>query len=127
MAMEVIHEGQGVPKPVGPYSPAVKLGELVFCSGQIGLNPQGDALVEGLEAQTRQVLQNLTAVLSAAGSSPSKIVMTSIFLSDIADGALVNKLYEDFVSQDSPPARQTIAVKALPLGALVEISVIASV
>lgn len=124
--MEIINNAKGAPKPVGPYSQAVRAGGLLFCAGQIALDPQSGTLVAGgIEEQTKQVLANLKAVLEAAGSSPEKIVMTTIFLADMADGGTVNNLYGEFVSADAPPARQTIAVKQLPLGALVEISVIA--
>lgn len=125
--MEFIKNVEGAPKPVGPYSPAVKIEGLLFCSGQIGLDPETGKLVEGgVEEQTKQVLKNMQAVLTASGSSVDRILMTSIFLADIQSGAIVNKLYGEFVNQENPPARQTVAVKDLPLGALVEISVIAS-
>jgi 2-iminobutanoate/2-iminopropanoate deaminase len=125
--MEFIKNVEGAPKPVGPYSPAVKQDGLLFCSGQIGLDPETGKLVDGgVEGQTAQVLANMKAVLSASGSSIDRILMTSIFLADIQSGAVVNKLYGEFVNQQNPPARQTVAVKDLPLGALVEISVIAS-
>ena len=125
--MEAIKEIPGAPAPVGPYSPAVKSGSLVFCSGQIGLDPDSGNMKEGLEAQLEQVLKNLKAVLAASGSSVEKIVMATIFLAEIADGKFVNQEYGKFVSAENPPARQTIAVKDLPLGALVEISVVAEV
>jgi len=126
--MKVVSNAVGAPKPVGPYSQAITANGLVFCAGQIGLDPDTTKMVEGgLEAQTVRVLENLKAVLKAAGSGIEKVVMTTIFLTDMADGAVVNKIYAEYVSADTPPARQTVAVKALPLGALVEISVIASV
>lgn len=124
--MDGITSGAGIPKPVGPYTPAIKSGGLVFCSGQIGINPETGKFVEGgLEAQTSQVLENLKSVLVAAGSSLNRVVMTTIFLTDIAQGKVVNEIYARYVSTALPPARQTIAVKDLPMGALVEISVIA--
>lgn len=126
--MENIKEAPGAPKPVGPYSAAVKSGNLAFLAGQIALNPESGVLVDGgIVEQTKQVLANLKAVLKASGSSPEQIVMSTVFLTDIADGKVVNELYGEFVSKDAPPARQTVAVKALPLGAIVEISVIAEV
>jgi len=125
--MKAIVEGVGVPSPVGPYSPAVVHKGIVYCSGQIGLDPDTGSLKEGLEEQLEQVLTNLKAVLSASGSSVENIIMATIFLSDIGFGAQVNQRYAEFVSADLAPARQTVAVKALPVGALVEISVIASV
>lgn len=126
--MEIVQEVPNAPKPVGPYSVAVKAGGLLFCSGQIGLDPDKGVIVEGgVEAQARQVLDNLKAVLIAAGSSFDKVVMTSIFLSTMSDFKSINEIYAEYVSADKPPARQTVAVKELPLGALVEISVIAEV
>ncbi len=125
--MQFLKNIPGAPKPVGAYSPAVKAGELVFLSGQVGLDPDTNKIVEGgVEAQTKRVLKNLEAVLSAAGSSSEQIIMTSIFLTSIADFAVVNEFYGEFVSGENPPARQTVAVKELPLGALVEISIIAA-
>lgn len=125
--MDVFREVSGAPKPVGPYSAAVRAGGMLYLAGQIALNPETGTLVDGgIEAETRQVLKNLDAVLRGCGSSPAKIVMTTIFLTEIANGKLVNELYGAFVSAEAPPARQTVAVKALPLGAVIEISVIAS-
>lgn len=125
--MEIITNAPGVPAPIGPYSRAVKAGGLVFCSGQIALSETStmQLVSEDVEGQTRQVLENLRALLVASGSSWEKVVMTTIFLTDIAHGKVVNELYGQYVSKDAPPARQTVAVKALPMGALVEISVIA--
>lgn len=124
--MKSIKEIPGAPAPVGPYSPAIVAGGLVFCSGQIALDPSSGKMVDGgVEEQTKQVLKNLRAVLEASGSSVEKIAMTTIFLSDISFGAVVNELYAEFVDSENPPARQTVAVKDLPLGALVEISAIA--
>lgn len=124
--MQAITNIPGAPAPVGAYSPAIKSGQLVFCSGQIALDPSTNKIVAGgVEAEAKQVLKNLEAVLVAAGSSPKKILMTTIFLANIADAKTVNALYSDFVNLDAPPARQTLAVKDLPLGAQVEISVIA--
>ena len=123
--MKAILEVPGAPAPVGPYSPAVTFESLVFCSGQIGLDPEVGSLKEGLTEQLEQVLKNVEAVLNASGSNKDSILMSSIFLSDIGFGAEVNERYAQFVNAEAPPARQTVAVKALPLGALVEISVIA--
>ncbi len=126
--MDYIREIAGAPKPVGNYSPAVVANGFVFVAGQVGLDPVSGSLVEGgLEAQTKQVLKNLEAVLNASGSGPEKITMTTIFLANIADAKVVNDLYGTFVKPERLPARQTVAVKDLPLGAVVEISVIAAV
>lgn len=112
------------PAAVGPYSQAVKVEQFVFTSGQIGINPLTGQLRMGIEEQTRQVLANLAAVLQAADSGMEKIVKTTIFLTDIAEFSTVNKIYaEAFTGQ--PPARSTVQVSALPLGALVEIEAVA--
>jgi 2-iminobutanoate/2-iminopropanoate deaminase len=125
--MEFVKNVPGAPKPVGAYSPAVKSNGLVFLAGQVGIDPATGALVEGgLKAQAEQVLKNLDAVLQAAGSTRSHVVMTTIFLADIAAAKEVNELYGRWVNADAAPARQTVAVKDLPLGALVEISLIAA-
>ena len=124
--MKVITHAPGAPAPVGPYSRAVQSGGLLFCAGQIGLDPQTMKIVEGgVEAEAVQVLENLVAVLKAAGTGFDRVVMTTIFLAEISSGKIVNDVYSRYVVKDAPPARQTIAVKDLPMGALVEISVIA--
>jgi len=115
---------QHAPAALGPYSQAIHAGNLVFASGQLGLDPQTGKLQEGIEAQTRQVLANLSAVLAAADSSVEKVVKTTIFLANMADFAKVNALYGE-VFKVEPPARSTVQVAALPLGGLVEIEVIA--
>lgn len=126
--MQVIQTVPGAPLPVGPYSPVVISGNIAYLAGQIGLDPEGGKLVEGgVEGQARQVLENLTKVLEAAGSSWDRVCMTTIFLSDISFGPVVNKMYESFLLGEVRPARQTVAVKDLPMGALVEISLIAEV
>jgi 2-iminobutanoate/2-iminopropanoate deaminase len=126
--MEALNGIKNAPSPIGPSAQAVKVGQLLFCSGQIAIDPvTGQLISGGIEQQTDQVLRNLAAVLLGAGSSPEKIVMSTIFLTDIEHGQVVNQRYAGFVSKMSPPARQTVAVKALPAGAIVEISVIAEV
>jgi 2-iminobutanoate/2-iminopropanoate deaminase len=125
--MEAITSAPGVPKPVGAYSCAVKAGGFLFCAGQIPLDPEKGVLVgEDIETQTRQVLKNVGALLKECGSGWDRVVMTTTFLSDIAHGKTVNELYSQVINRDCAPARQTVAVKALPMGALVEISVIAA-
>jgi 2-iminobutanoate/2-iminopropanoate deaminase len=121
----VIHT-HDAPAAVGPYSQAIRSGDLVLTAGQIGLLPGSGALVEGgVEAETRQVLANLQAVLEAAGSSPAKVLKTTIFLTDMADFKAVNAIYGEVFTTD-PPARSTVAVAALPLGARVEIEAVAT-
>lgn len=114
------------PAAVGPYSQAIRSGNFVFTSGQIGINPLTSQLRVGIEEQTRQVLSNLASVLSAAGSSMEQIVKTTIFLTDIADFAVVNGIYAESFAE-APPARSTVQVAALPLGALIEIEAVALV
>ncbi|MDD2943067.1 MAG: Rid family detoxifying hydrolase [bacterium] len=124
--MEVIKDVAGAPAPVGAYSPATKASGLVFCAGQIALDPATGKLVAGgVAEQTKRVLDNLSAVLEAAGSDWSSVLMSTIFLADIGSAPEVNALYGAMVNVEAAPARQTLAVKDLPLGALVEISLIA--
>lgn len=125
--MKYFTDTPGAPRPVGPYTPAVQAGDLVFVSGQVGLNPETMALVAGgLEAETRQALANLTAVLKASGLSPADVVMSSIFLTQMSDFKKVNEIYGQWLGEGPYPARQTLGVKELPLGACVEVSLIAS-
>jgi 2-iminobutanoate/2-iminopropanoate deaminase len=113
------------PAAVGPYSQAIGAGDLVFCSGQVGLDPLTGTLIEGgLEAQAERVLRNLGAVLDAAGCTFADVVKTTCFLVDISDFAAFNAVYARFMP-DPPPARSTFAVAALPKGALVEVEAIA--
>jgi reactive intermediate/imine deaminase len=117
------------PAPVGPYNQAVRVGELLFCSGQIALDPATGAMVGGgdVEAETRQVLANLRAVLVAGGSAPEKVVRTTVFLADLADFGRVNALYAELFDGAVAPARACVQVAALPRGARVEIDAIAVV
>lgn len=115
----------GAPGAIGPYSQGIGAGELVFCSGQVGLDPATGELVEGgVEAQAERALRNLAAVLDAAGCSWDDVVKTTVFLADIADFVTVNGVYGRFMP-DPPPARSTFAVGALPRGARVEVEAIA--
>jgi 2-iminobutanoate/2-iminopropanoate deaminase len=115
----------GAPAAVGPYSQAIATGAFVFCSGQVGLEPATGELVEGgIQAQAARAIRNLGAVLDAAGLGYADVVKTTIFLVDIADFATVNAIYAR-VFPDPPPARSTVAVAALPKGALFEIEAIA--
>ncbi|MBM3498851.1 MAG: reactive intermediate/imine deaminase [Armatimonadetes bacterium] len=116
--------GEGVVTPVGPYSQAVRWGSVVFCSGQLGLDPGSGKLVEGVEAQARQALTNIGNLLKAAGSDLAHVVKATVFLVDMAAFPVVNPIYAEFMG-DNRPARSTVQVAALPLGGLVEIEVIA--
>ncbi len=115
------------PAPVGPYNQAVRAGGLLFCSGQIALDPTTGAMVGGgdVAAETRQVLLNLTAVLREAGLTPAAVVRTTVFLVDLADFAAVNAIYAETFGQGVAPARACVQVAALPKGARVEIDCIA--
>jgi 2-iminobutanoate/2-iminopropanoate deaminase len=116
------------PAAIGPYSQAVRVGDLVFCSGQIALDPKSGQMVGGgdVVAETRQVMANLSAVLEAAGSRLARVVKTTIFLVDLGDFTAVNEVYaESFPS--APPARATVQVSRLPRDARVEIEAIAVV
>jgi 2-iminobutanoate/2-iminopropanoate deaminase len=124
MTKEIIHTDHA-PVAAGPYSQAVRTGNLLFLAGQVGLNPATGALVDGgIEAQTERVMQNLAAVLAAAGTSFANVVKTTVFLADIADFTAMNEVYGRFV-MPNPPARSTFQVAALPRGAKVEIEMIA--
>lgn len=112
------------PKVVGPYSQAIMKGDMIFCSGQIGIDPQSGELVEGIENQTKQVMKNLEQVLTAAGATFQQVVKTTIFITDMNNYATVNEAYALFFSEHKP-ARSTVAVAALPKAALVEIEMIA--
>jgi 2-iminobutanoate/2-iminopropanoate deaminase len=113
------------PKAIGPYSQAIAAGGLVFCSGQIALDPATGKMVDGgIEVQTKRVLDNLAAVLAAAGTGLGRVVRTTIFLVDLADFEVVNRVYAGYFG-DTPPARVTVQVSALPRGSRVEIDAIA--
>jgi 2-iminobutanoate/2-iminopropanoate deaminase len=116
------------PAAIGPYSQAVRVGEWLFCSGQVALDPASGELVGGgdVTAETRQVLANLRAVLAAAGCGPERVVKTTVFLVDMDDFAAMNEVYGETFAVD-PPARSTVAVKQLPRNARVEIEAIAVV
>ncbi len=115
------------PAAIGPYSQAVKAGNFVFLSGQIPLDAQTGQMIGGddVEAQTVQVMKNLGAVLQAAGSSFAQVVKATIFLTDLGDFAVVNKVYGSAFEGVPPPARATVQVAALPRGAKVEIELVA--
>ena len=112
------------PAAIGPYSQAIRVGGFVFTAGQVGAEPSNGALADGVAAQADRALWNLAAVLAEAGSSFDRVVKTTIFLTDMGDFQAVNEVYASHLAPPFP-ARSTIAVKALPKGALVEIEMIA--
>ncbi|MBP9491581.1 MAG: RidA family protein [Sulfurospirillum sp.] len=121
--MEIIAT-TNAPQAIGPYSQAIVSGNLIFTSGQIALQSDGSFLEGDVTVQTRQVLRNLSAVLEAGGSKLSNVIKTTIFLADMEDFQKVNSVYGEFFNEHKP-ARSTVAVKALPRNALVEIEAIA--
>ncbi|MCA1953799.1 MAG: RidA family protein [Anaerolinea sp.] len=120
-----IIQTENAPRAIGPYSIAVRVGDFVYTSGQIGLDPQSGVMVTGgIEAETRQVLTNLKAVVEAAGLTLQDVVKTTVFLKDMGDFAAMNAIYAEFF-KENPPARSAVQVAALPKGALVEIEAVA--
>ena len=123
--MQDIIRTPNAPNPIGPYSQAIRAGGLIFVSGQIPLNPATGQVVEGgISIQTRQVIENLKAILDAAGSSLEKVVKTSVFLTDLDDFSGMNHLYQEYFDEIKP-ARTTAQVTRLPRGVLVEIDAVA--
>jgi len=121
--MEIIST-ENAPAAIGPYSQAVVVDGILYSSGQIALTPEGELIEGGVEAQTRQVLRNLSAVLEAAGSSVRQVIKTTIFLADMEDFTAVNEIYAEFFGEHRP-ARSTVAVRTLPKNVRVEIDCIA--
>lgn len=123
----VIH-APGAPPAIGPYSHAVRVGDLLFCSGQIPLDPQSGELVGATAAeQARRCLENLQAVCSEAGAALADAVRLTIYMTDLERFAEVNETYGEFFAGDDPPARVTVGVAALPKGAQVEIDAIVAI
>ena len=123
--MKVISTSKA-PAAIGPYSQAIVTDSLVFTSGQIALNPNGEIVSDDVAAQTKQVLTNLSEILAEAGSSLNSVIKTTIYLSSMDDFKTVNEVYESFFKEHKP-ARSTVAVKTLPLNVKVEIDCIAKV
>lgn len=123
--MKSIIHTNNAPAPIGPYSQAVKAGNMLFVSGQIAIDPISNQLIEGtIEEEAKRVMQNIHELLSSAGFSFADVIKTSIFLSDMKHFAVVNEIYGSFFHADFP-ARETVAVLGLPKNVNVEISVIA--
>lgn len=122
---EIVYTDQA-PAPIGPYSQAVAYGNQVFTSGQIAINPHtGDLVLDSIEAETRQVLDNLKAVLAAAGCELSDVLKCSIFISDMRQFQEINKVYAEYFEEANAPARETVQVAVLPKHVNIEVSAIA--
>ena len=124
MAPDIIYT-HSAPAAVGPYSQAIRSGNLLLTSGQLGLDPETGNLPEGVEAQAEQSLKNIDAILSAAGFARTDVVKTTVFIRNMADFGRVNEIYAAYFGEHKP-ARSCVEVSALPKGGLVEIEVIAS-
>ena len=123
--MKEIIQTNSAPQAIGPYSQAVRLGDLLFTSGQIPLDPQtGEFVAGGITEQTEQVLKNLAAVLEAGGAQLSRVVKTTVFLAEMGDFAAMNEVYARYF-REQPPARSTVQAARLPRGARVEIEAVA--
>jgi 2-iminobutanoate/2-iminopropanoate deaminase len=126
--MKKIINSEKAPTPIGPYNQAVKSGHYLYTSGQIPINPQTGVFVEGgIREQTIQVLGNLKAVVESAGSNLNEVIKTTIFLADLADFPTVNSIYAEYFGEENAPARSTVQVAGLPMGARIEIELVAKV
>ena len=125
MATKTVIQPQNAPKPLGPYSHAVRCGDLLFLAGQIPLDPVTGAIVgDDIRSQTRQVLENIANILKDQGLDASRVIKSTVFMTDLSEFGPMNEVYGGFFST-APPARSTIQVAALPRGAKVEIEVVA--
>ena len=117
------------PEPVGPYNQAIKAGNFIYCSGQIAIDPVSNKVncLGNIEKETYQVLKNLLAVLIAGGATLENVIKTTIYLTDLKNFEIVNKIYSDFFKVENPPARACVEVSSLPKGVLVEIDCVAFV
>ena len=124
MSIKAVVHTDSAPNALGPYSQAIRSGDLLFCSGQLGLVPATGELAKGIEAQAAQAMENIKAILSTQKVGLEQVVKTTIFMTDLADFAKVNEIYGSYFKGDYP-ARSTVQVAALPKGGLVEIEVTA--
>ena len=124
MSTKTIIKPRNSPAPVGPYNHAVRVGDLLFCSGQIPLDPQGNLVTGDIRAQTERVLENVKVILAGQGMGFANVVKSTVFMTNLGDFAAMNEVYARYFTSDFP-ARSTIQVAALPRGASVEIEVVA--
>ena len=127
MSSKQVIKTSNAPEPVGPYNPAIKAGNFIYCSGQIAIDPATNEIpyLGDIEKETIQVLKNLSAVLNAGGAKIEDVIKTTIFLTDLSNFQIVNKIYSDFFNVQNPPARACVEVSSLPKGVLIEIECIA--
>jgi 2-iminobutanoate/2-iminopropanoate deaminase len=127
MVKKIVISSEHAPKPIGPYSVAIRAGDLIFTAGQIGIDPKTSEVVSGgIETETRQVLTNIRNILETANSSMDLVIKTTVFLRDMSEFGKMNSIYAEFFTENFP-ARSTIQVAALPKGAAVEIETVAAV
>jgi len=125
MAKEFIYS-KNAPEPIGPYSQAIKLNNLIFSSGQIAINPVNGLIAGDIKIQTRQTLENIKSILMAGGSDISKVIKVTVYLKNIGDFAGMNEVYSEYFGE-SKPARSTIEAARLPKDSLIEIDVVAEI
>ena len=126
--MKKIIQTNDAPSPIGPYTQAVQVGNIVYTSGQVAFNPAtGNLEVESIETETEQVMQNLKAVLTAANTNFENVVKTTIFITDMANFSKINAVYGKYFDEATAPARETVQVAGLPRGVNIEISMMAIV
>ena len=129
MSSKRLIKTSNAPDPVGPYNQAIKAGNFIFCSGQIAINPETNKVdcLGNIEEETKQVLKNLREVLNAGGSTLDDVIKTTIFLTDLKNFQIVNKVYSDFFGGKESPARACVEVSSLPKGVMIEIDCVAFV
>ena len=127
MSSKRLIKTSNAPDPVGPYNQAIKAGNFIFCSGQIALNPETNNVdcLGNIEEETKQVLRNLSAVLNAGGATIEDVIKTTIFLTDLKNFQVVNKIYSNYFEGENSPARACVEVSSLPKGVLIEIDCVA--
>ena len=127
MSSKEVIKTSNAPEPVGPYNQAIKAGNFIFCSGQIAIDPVLNEIIclGNIEKETIQVLKNLSAVLQASGATLEDVIKTTIYLTDLSNFQIVNKIYSNFFNVENPPARACVEVSSLPKGVLVEIDCVA--